>query len=412
MNLFENIKNAWDILTRNKVRSFLTMLGIIIGVMSVIIILAVGAGAQSLILTQVKSLGSNLVGILPGKSDDKGPPVSVFGVVITTLTYEDGKALLTGDYPAIKAVAAYVRGSDVLTFQENKFNSTFVGTSYGYPQVEDIKLAEGRFFTEEEERALSRVVVLGSDVAKNLFPDSDPVGQQLKIKRYNFTVIGVVKSRGVSGFQNQDTQVFIPITTAQKMLLGINYVSFIRVKIDEAEHVDPAMEYISSLLRERHNIDNSENDDFSVRSTNQGLEVLTNITNALKFFLAAIAAIALLVGGIGIMNVMLAAVQERTREIGLRKAVGAKRGQIVGQFLIETIFITYIGGTVGIVLGILISIVVALVARSMGYSWDLVISPFSIVFGWMVSVSIGLIFGLAPARRASRLSPIDALRYE
>jgi ABC-type antimicrobial peptide transport system permease subunit len=222
----------------------------------------------------------------------------------------------------------------------------------------------------------------------------------------------VVKSRGVSGFQNQDTQVFIPITTAQKMLLGINYVSFIRVKIDEAEHVDPAMEYISSLLRERHNIDNSENDDFSVRSTNQGLEVLTNITNALKFFLAAIAAIALLVGGIGIMNVMLAAVQERTREIGLRKAVGAKRGQIVGQFLIETIFITYIGGTVGIVLGILISIVVALVARSMGYSWDLVISPFSIVFGWMVSVSIGLIFGLAPARRASRLSPIDALRYE
>jgi putative ABC transport system permease protein len=412
MNFFENIKNAWDILRRNKIRSFLTMLGIIIGVMSMIVILSVGAGAQSLILNQVKSLGSNLVGILPGKSDDKGPPISVFGVVITTLTTEDGKALMNGGNPHIQAMAAYVRGSDTVTWRENKTDTTFVGTSADYLNVEDTKLEKGRFFTEEEERGVAKVVIIGSDVAGQLFADNEPIGEQIKIKKNNFTVIGVMRHRGVSGFQSQDNQVFVPVTAAQKLLLGINHVSFLRVKIDDANNVDSSMEYIREILRDRHNITNPENDDFNVRSTNQGLEAITSITNALRFFLAAIAAIALLVGGIGIMNIMLAAVQERTKEIGLRKALGARSSQITGQFLIETIFITFMGGAVGIILGCLISISVAGVAQSMGYSWDLVISPFSIGLGCFVSIVIGLLFGIVPARRASKLSPIEALRYE
>lgn len=412
MNFFENIKNSWNILRRNKVRSFLTMLGIIIGVMSMIVILSVGAGAQSLILNQVKSMGSNLVGVLPGKSDDNGPPVAVFGVVITTLTYDDAQALVGGDFPAIKAVAAYVRGSDTVTWLENKTDTTFVGTSYSYLEVEDTKVEQGRFFTDEEERGLAKVAVIGSDVAEELFEDTDPIGQYIKIKKQNFIIIGVMRSRGVSGFQNQDNQVFIPVTTAQKLLLGINHVSFIRAKIDTAEQVDPALEYIRSTLRERHNISNPEQDDFSAESANQGLETLLNITNALKFFLASISAIALLVGGIGIMNIMLAAVQERTKEIGLRKALGAKSRTIIGQFLIETMFITFIGGVIGIILGTLISVLVATIAKSMEYDWDLVISPFSIILGCGVSISIGLLFGITPAKRASKLSPIEALRYE
>jgi putative ABC transport system permease protein len=412
MNFFENIKNAWEILRRNKIRSFLTMLGIIIGVMSMIVILSVGAGAQSLILNQVKSLGSNLVGVLPGKSDDKGPPVAVFGVVITSLTYEDGKALMNGEFPAIEAMAAYVRGADLVTWQENKTDTTFVGTNAGYLEVEDTKVAQGRFFSEDEERSLSRVAVIGSDVAKNLFGDNSALGEIIKIKKQNFTVVGVMNSRGVSGFQNQDNQVFVPITTAQKLLLGINHVSFLRVKIARADQVDSAVEYIKNTLRDRHNISNADNDDFTVRSTNEGLDVLTSITNALRFFLAAIGAVSLVVGGIGIMNIMLAAVQERTKEIGLRKALGARSSQITLQFLIETIFITFTGGVIGIGLGIIISVATAKIAQSMGYSWDLVISPLSIMVGCGVSVFIGLLFGINPARRASSLSPIEALRYD
>jgi ABC-type antimicrobial peptide transport system permease subunit len=388
------------------------MLGIIIGVMSMIVILSVGAGAQSLILNQVKGMGSNLIGILPGKSDENAPPVSVLGVVITSLTYDDGKALVSGNFPPLVAMAAYVRGSDTITWRENKTDTSFVGTSYSYLQVEDTYVAKGRFFTDEEERALAKVVVIGSDVSKDLFEDTDPVGQQIKIKKQNFTVIGVMRERGVSGFSNQDNQVFIPITTAQKLLLGINHVSFIRAKVDEAENVDTAVEYIKTTLRERHNITNPDQDDFSAESANQGLETLLNITNALRFFLASIAAIALLVGGIGIMNIMLAAVQERTKEIGLRKALGAKSSTIIGQFLIETIFITFIGGVIGIVLGSGISTLVALIAKSLEYDWDLVISPFSILLGCGVSITIGLLFGITPAKRASKLSPIEALRYE
>ncbi len=221
-----------------------------------------------------------------------------------------------------------------------------------------------------------------------------------------------MKARGTSGMQNQDNQIFVPLTTAQKLLLGIDHISFARLKVDTAENVDGAMEEMKVVLRERHKIDKPENDDFSVRSMAQGLSAITQITNALKMFLAAVAAIALIVGGIGIMNIMLAAVQERTREIGLRKAVGAKNRHIVTQFLMESVMITTIGGIIGIILGVLISYIVARVAQAMGYDWNFVVSIYSILLGVFVSVTVGLIFGITPARRASRLNPVEALRYE
>jgi putative ABC transport system permease protein len=412
MNIIKEVTSVWSIISRNKARSFLTMLGVVIGIMSVIVVMSVGAGAQSLILNQVTSLGSNLVGILPGKSEDNGPPASAMGIVVTTLTYDDVKALLDENMPFVVAVTGYVRGVDTISWDGNKTDANFVGVSADLPKVEDTTVQRGRFFTEEEEKGLSRVAVLGSRVARDLFQDTDPVGKQIRIKKTSFTIIGVMSERGSSGFQNQDNQVYTPITTAQKLLLGIDYISFARLKIDAAENVDRAVEYTKQVLRERHKITNPEEDDFSVRTTAQGLDALTNITNALKIFLSSVAAISLIVGGIGIMNIMLAAVQERTREIGLRKAVGATNRNIIFQFLIETVMITFLGAAMGILLGILISVAVGSVAQGKGYHWDIVISASSIMVACAVGVGIGLVFGIVPARRASKLSPIEALRYE
>jgi putative ABC transport system permease protein len=412
MNIIKEVVGIWGIISRNKARSFLTMLGVVIGIMSVIVVMSVGAGAQSLILNQVTSLGSNLIGILPGKSEDNGPPASAMGIVVTTLTYDDIKTLANGNFPSIVAATGYVRGVDTISWDGNKTDTNFVGVSADLPRVEDTSVQQGRFFTSEEEKSLARVAVLGSQVAKDLFQENDPLGKQIRIKKTSFTVIGVMAERGSSGFQNQDDQIYTPITTAQKLLLGIDYISFGRLKVDESDKIDQAVEYVKQILRERHDVANPEEDDFSVRTTAQGLSALTNITNALKIFLSSVAAISLIVGGIGIMNIMLAAVQERTREIGLRKAVGATNRNIIVQFLIETVMITFLGAAVGIILGLIISFGAGKIAQSKGYHWDIVISASSIFIACMVGVGIGLIFGIVPARRASKLNPIEALRYE
>lgn len=413
MNFLESISAVLKLIGANKVRSFLTMLGIVIGIMSVIVVLSAGAGAQSLILNQIKSVGSDLIGVLPGKSDEDGPPASVFGSVITTLKYDDAKKLVDGANPHLVAASVYVKGRDTVSYEDNNIDTTFVGTNADYIRVESTNVEKGRFLDEDEEKTMARVAVLGYGVAKDLFAEGvDPVGKRIKIKKISFRVIGVMEERGVSGFENQDDQLFVPISTAQKILLGIDHLSFMRLKVDNADNVESSVEYVKMRLRELHDIDDPEKDDFSVRSMAQGIETFTSITNALRIFLTFIAAIALLVGGIGIMNIMLAAVEERTREIGLRKAVGAKNRDIIIQFLVETVFITFLGGIIGIVLGILISVAIANVAQYLGYDWDLVVSIPSIFLATFVSVGIGLVFGLVPARRASRLDPIEALRYE
>mgnify|MGYP003393876444 CR=1 FL=1 len=311
MNLLENVHGVWHLIGRNKMRSFLTMLGIIIGIMAVIIVMSVGAGAQSLIINQVSSLGSNLVGVLPGHSDEKGPPASVYGVVVTSLKEDDLKALLK-EYPHFIAATGYVKGTDTVVFGDQKIDTTFVGVNADLPNVEDAGIEKGRFFTTDEDRGSDKVAVIGGQVAKDLFGDQDSLGLKIKIKKTSFNIIGVMKMRGSSGFQNQDNQIFVPLSTAQKLLLGINYVSFARLKVDNANNVNDALGQARIILRERHKIDQPQDDDFSVRSMAQGLEAITKITDALKFFLVAVASIALIVGGVGIMNIMLAAVQERT----------------------------------------------------------------------------------------------------
>jgi putative ABC transport system permease protein len=365
-----------------------------------------------LILNEIKSIGSNLIGILPGHAEQNGPPTSAFGVVVTTLKYEDGEAIIKANYPHIEAVAMYISGSDIISLSDKKVSATFYGTTASYLEVQNSTVERGRFFTKDEELSNAKVVVLGSKVAKDLFGDQDPLGMKLKIKKTNFTVIGILKEKGGSLIQNEDSNLFVPIKTSQNVLLGVNHLGFMRIKVDKPENIDGTMEYIKGILRDRHNITNSSEDDFTVRSTTQALETIGSITDALKFFLAAVAAISLFVGGFGIMNIMLATVQERTKEIGLRKAIGAKNSDIVRQFLIEAATITFISGVIGIIVGSLLLVLISTVINALGYHWELIISPQSVVLGCLVSISIGLIFGIAPAKKAALLNPIEALRYE
>ncbi|MFA6321916.1 MAG: ABC transporter permease [Candidatus Buchananbacteria bacterium] len=411
--IFETVKSSISRLIARKMRTFLTMLGMIIGISSVIIIMAVGAGAQSLILNQIKGMGSNLIGVLPGASDEEGPPASVMGVTVTTLKYDDAVAIAKKEkVPHALAVASYVKGTGTIAWGNRSIDTNFTGTTAGYTSVEDAIVEQGLFFSVEEEKSISRVVVLGSQVVKDLFQGTDPIGQTVKIKRETFRVIGVMKERGSVAFQNQDNQIFIPLLTAQKIILGVNHLGYIRVKVDSSDNITETIQDIKATLREQHDLTGTVADDFSVRSMQQALDVFTGVTNALKFFLAAIAAIALLVGGIGIMNIMLVSVNERIREIGLRKAVGARRGNILSQFLVETIVLSLGGGIIGIAVGFLFSALVALVARYLGYQWDFVVSISSIVLACGIAVSIGLVFGIYPAYKAANLDPITALRYE
>ncbi len=411
MKLAETIKLSFAVLRTNGIRSFLTSLGIIIGIASVIVIISAGAGAQSLIVNQFSSIGTNLIGILPGASDENGPPASAFGVVMTTLKYEDAEAI-SREVSNVSAVSAYNTGIGTFSWQNNKLDASYYGVMPAYTEVEDTQMASGRFFSEEENSSSARVVVLGDQLATDLFDNTDPIGERIKINKESFEVIGVAEKKGVSGFQNKDTIAFIPSQTAQKIMLGVRYVNFIRVKINDQENLDQAVDEIRLLLRDRHGLSESSVDDFSVRNTKDAIQTLTSITDSLKFFLAAIASISLLVGGVGVMNIMLAAVNERVREIGLRKAVGAKRKDVIIQFLSESVAITLFGGIIGIIIGSLISFLVALIARYLGYDWDLVVSWFSIILGFGVAGLVGLVFGIYPAQKAAKLNSIEALRYE
>jgi len=314
--------------------------------------------------------------------------------------------------PHLEAVSAYVTGEGTLSWRSQSVDTTFTGVTASYTQVEDSQIADGHFFTKTEEKDLSKIIVLGSKIKEDLFGDQNPIGETVRLKKETFRVIGVMRPRGSSSLQNYDSQVFIPLVTAQKIMLGISHVSFIRAKVDLEQNIDNAVEQIKILLRERHNLTNPTQDDFSVRNQAQALEILDSVTDALRLFIAAIAGLGLLVGGIGVMNIMLIAVNERVREIGLRKAVGATYQNILCQFLAETVFISSLAGVFGIIIGIFLSYLASVVIRHLDYSWDFVVSWQSIILGFGVSFLVGLIFGIYPARQAAKLEPVEALRYE
>jgi putative ABC transport system permease protein len=415
MRFLNPVKISYKNLMASKFRSFLTILGVVIGVAAVIIIMAVGRSAQALIIDQIQGIGTNLIAVLPGASNEDGPPASILGISITTLTYDDLQALRSGRrIPEIEDGAGYVSGSIAVKHRNESVNASLTGTTASYLDVEDAEIEKGRFFNESEEAGLSRVAVLGNQLAEDIFGEKDPLNQKIEINDLNFQVVGVLEERGSAAFgvQSQDGAVFIPLKTAQKSVLGINHLAFIRLKVKSPELIESAKANIAITLRDRHNIKDPVNDDFSVRDQASALEIVTTVTNALRYFLLAIGSISLIVGGVGIMNIMLIAVTQRIREVGLRKAVGAKNQDILYQFIIESATVSGVGGVIGIIFGIFVSFLIAIIAQVFGYEWPLLISPLSILIAVAISIGIGVIFGSYPARKASKVSPMEALRYE
>jgi len=387
------------------------MLGIIIGITAVIVLVSAGHGAQELIINQVQGIGSNLVFVIPGNSGSSrfSAPAAAQGVVITSLVDQDVKNLRNKELaPDLKYVSPEVRGQFTVAFGIQNEQTAVAGEDENYNVVRNLGLSSGNWFTKNDVDGMSQVAVLGSKVKDDLFGAQNPIGQLIKIKEVNFRVIGVLAPKGVGAFGvDQDSQVVVPVSVAQKILLGINYYSNFQIEVGDADLIPQAQDQIKAVLRNDHHITDPNKDDFTVRNTQDALSLLGNITSILTIFLAAIASISLLVGGIGIMNIMLVSVTERTREIGLRKAIGAKRHDILLQFLIEAITLTVLGGITGIILGYLGAIGVAKIGN-----WTPVVTLGSIALAFGVSAGFGLVFGIYPANKASKLDPIEALRYE
>ena len=403
MNLLESTKMAVKTLTANKVRSTLTMLGIIIGNASVITMVGIGQGAQRYASAQFESLGPNVLFIIPGSEAARDRTFKV----PRTLTLEDAEAI-SSQVATVNAVAPQLQTQQPLSFSNRQSSSLVMGTTPDFLSVRDFNVAKGRFFNETDVQRNNQVVVLGADTARKFFGEGDPIGQQLRIKNIGFQVIGVLEAKGAFLGSNQDDAVYIPITTMANRIVGGTSpygteVTFISVNARDEASVSAAEFQISNLLRLRHKITNE--DDFTVRNQKNALEIVGNVTGALTLMLAAIAAISLFVGGIGIMNIMLVSVRERTQEIGLRKAIGASQQDILVQFMIEAIILSAIGGILGTAIGVGgVTLVGAFTPLKAGVS-----TP-AILLAVGVSGGIGLFFGVFPARQAAKLDPIVALR--
>lgn len=400
----ESFLMAWASLIANKMRSILTMLGIIIGVAAVIALVSIGNGVKQDIQNSISSLGSNLLMVMPGAPRTPGVRPSAGSM----------KSLKVSDYEAIskldgvRAASPMTNGSYVVIYQNKNWTTSVSGVSYNYLDVNNWSMKSGRFLSEKNVQNRERVAVVGKTVVKNLFGDEDPVGAEIRVKNIPFRIIGVLNSKGSGAMGNdQDDMVIIPYTTAMERVEGVDYLRMIYVVGKDENGIDRLQSDIENLLRVRHGIKDTNLDDFNIQNMNSIMETMEETTGTLTLFLGAVAAISLVVGGIGIMNIMLVSVTERTREIGVRKALGATYSVIVTQFLIEAVVISLMGGIIGIILGIGSS---KLIGMASGMST--VISIPTIGMSFAFSMAIGLIFGIYPARKAAKLNPIDALHYE
>ena len=402
---WESVLIAFEGLRANKMRSLLTMLGIIIGVGAVIAMVSIGLGVRDKVQNSIASLGSNLLIVSPGSTAPSGVRLAAGGT--TTLDYEDAQALAR-EINGGSLVAPQVQTQYQAGFGGNNWITSMQGNTPDYLAVRNFEMSDGEFITQQEMDVRERVAVLGKTVADNLFGEMSPVGQVMRINKSTFRVVGVLASKGQSaGGQDQDDMIIVPLTTAQERMMGITHVQSISVQAENAEVVNQVQEDITKLLHERHRIQTGVSDDFTVRNLAALMATAEDTTGTITLLLGTTAAISLLVGGIGIMNIMLVSVTERTREIGIRKALGATYAAILLQFLIEAVVIGVSGGLLGILIGLGSSYVITSI-----FGWPTVTSVLTIVLAFSVSVCIGLFFGLYPARKAAKMDPIDALRYE
>jgi putative ABC transport system permease protein len=406
MDLQEGISVAFDSVLANKMRAALTMLGIIIGVGAVITMVALGEGAQKAVTARIQALGSNLLFVESGSSRS-GPVMAAAGSSIR-LTRKDIEAVQAQCDEIIDAVPEFRRGAQI-KYGNRNWNTRIIGTTPNYGEVRNVKAVAGRYFTAQEEAARARVCLIGSTVRDNLFdPSEDPVGKTLRIGRMNFQILGVLETKGQSGgWMNPDDQVLIPLATAQMRLFGVDYVNSAALQVADASLMEKAFYEVERVLRRQHRLRDHQDNDFSIRNQADIISTFEETTKTFTSLLAGIAGVSLIVGGIGIMNIMLVSVTERTREIGIRKAVGAKRRDIMIQFLMEALALSLTGGVIGVLLGIGVS---NLMARWAG--WNTLISVESIGISFLFAAAVGIIFGLYPARRAAMQDTIVALRYE
>ena len=392
-------------LNRNRMRSALTVLGIVIGVAAVIATLAIGQGARAAVQAQIRGLGANTLTVVPGTVTAGGARSGMGS--ITTLTPDDALAIKR-ECSAVEAVAPGVRTVAQLVWGDQNWSTQVQGTTADFVIVRQWPLTAGVFISDADVRGAAKVCVLGAKVVQQMYGSSDPLGTMVRVKGIPFRVIGVLSFKGGTGFGgDQDDVVLVPLTTAQRKLLGITHVSSISVSAVSEAAVDPAIQQISELLRQRHRIRAGSDDDFFLFNQKEIATAAESSSKVMTLLLASIAAVSLLVGGIGIMNIMLVSVTERTREIGIRRAIGARRSDILLQFLVEAAFLSLAGGALGVVLGITSATLVTPLAR-----WPTLIQPGAVALAFAFASAVGLFFGFYPARRASKLDPIDALRYE
>ncbi|MEX1140315.1 MAG: ABC transporter permease [Bacteroidota bacterium] len=405
MNISESFITALSALFANKLRALLTMLGIIIGVAAVITMIAIGEGAQKAVTARIQALGSNLLFISPGAQRGGGVTVIQTG---TSVRLRNADADVIGEkVSAVEAVVPEFSRNAQVKFQNKNWNTRIVGTVPEYEYVRNFSAEEGRYFSHSEERAYSKVCVIGRIVADNLFGAVDPIGKSIRIAGQTFEVIGILESKGQSGFQNPDDQVIVPLSTAQRRIFGVDYLGQITAKVADDKRMDEAFFEIERVLRREHKLREEQDNDFSIRNQADIITTFQETQQTFTFLLAGIAAVSLLVGGIGIMNIMIVSVTERTKEIGIRKAIGARKQDVLLQFLIESVVMSIVGGLMGIGIGVGGSLILS----SYG-NLPSSISLQAIIMSFVFAAFVGIFFGLYPAWKAAESNVIDALRYE